>query len=94
VYTVLNGLVGIVFYVSGGRIEPRDYDLKEYWTWKAIGRPPWFIRAIQKRLRGRNQESRATTGQDEHDDTDGTFSVIRFKTISHDYSTVQGETKM
>ncbi|KND88521.1 putative xanthine/uracil permease [Tolypocladium ophioglossoides CBS 100239] len=51
VYAVLNGLVGLVVYVSGGRIEPREYDLKEYWTWKGTGHAPWFVREIQARRR-------------------------------------------
>jgi AGZA family xanthine/uracil permease-like MFS transporter len=49
VYAVLNGAIGLVVILSGGRIEPREYDLKEYWTWKGSGRPPWFIRAIKSR---------------------------------------------
>ncbi|PNY24451.1 Xanthine/uracil/vitamin C permease [Tolypocladium capitatum] len=52
VYAVLNGLVGLVVYVSGGRIEPREYDLKEYWTWKGTGQAPWFVREIQARRKG------------------------------------------
>jgi AGZA family xanthine/uracil permease-like MFS transporter len=49
VYTVLNGLVGFVVFASRGYIEPREYDLKEYWTWKGSGRRPWFVRAIRRR---------------------------------------------
>lgn len=49
VYTVLNGLIGLTVLVSGGRLEPREYDLKEYWTWKNIGQPPWYVRAIRRR---------------------------------------------
>ncbi|KAH7152902.1 permease family-domain-containing protein [Dactylonectria macrodidyma] len=60
VYAVLNSLIGLAVLVSGGRLEPREYDLKEYWTWKGSGRPPWFIRAMK---RGR----RATLdAEDEH----------------------------
>jgi adenine/guanine/hypoxanthine permease len=47
IYTVLNGLIGFVVFASRGYIEPREYDLKEYWTWKGTGRPPWFVRAIR-----------------------------------------------
>jgi len=36
-------------WVSGGRIEPREYDLKEYWTWKGPGKKPWFARVMQKK---------------------------------------------
>lgn len=48
-YAVLNGLIGAVVWISGGRYEPREYDLKEYWTWKGTGQPPWFVRAIRQR---------------------------------------------
>ncbi|ATY58459.1 purine transporter [Cordyceps militaris] len=51
VYTTLNGLIGAVVYISGGRLEPREYELKEYWSWKGSGQPPWFVRAVQKRRR-------------------------------------------
>ncbi len=49
VYTMLNGLIGIVVYISGGKWEPREYDLKEYWSWKGAGQPPWFVRAVRQR---------------------------------------------
>ncbi|KAF4964825.1 hypothetical protein FSARC_7287 [Fusarium sarcochroum] len=59
VYAVLNGLVGIVVFASGGYLEPREYDLKEYWTWKGSGRAPWFVRAIRRR---------GNSGHDDDDD--------------------------
>lgn len=62
VYTVLNGLVGLVVFISGGHIEPREYDLKEYWTWKGSGRPPWFVRAIR---RSRNGDTSADVDDDD-----------------------------
>ncbi|KAM5357130.1 hypothetical protein ACJZ2D_016583 [Fusarium nematophilum] len=46
-YATINGLVAITVRISGHRIEPREYDLKEYWTWKAPGRKPWFVRALR-----------------------------------------------
>ena len=49
IYTVLNGLIGLVVYISGGYLEPREYDLKEYWTWKGTGKAPWFVRACRRR---------------------------------------------
>ncbi|CAM1510232.1 Fc.00g005670.m01.CDS01 [Cosmosporella sp. VM-42] len=49
IYTVLNGLIGLVVYLSGGHLEPREYDLKEYWTWKGTGKAPWFVRACRRR---------------------------------------------
>ncbi|KAI1012405.1 hypothetical protein LB504_012803 [Fusarium proliferatum] len=62
VYAVLNGLVGLVVWVTRGYVEPREYDLKEYWTWKGSGRAPWFIRAIRH---GRN------TGEENDEDQPG-----------------------
>ncbi|UPL02661.1 hypothetical protein LCI18_013595 [Fusarium solani-melongenae] len=50
VYTVLNGLIALVVWLSRGQLEPREYDLKEYWTWKGSGRAPWFVRAIRRRV--------------------------------------------
>jgi AGZA family xanthine/uracil permease-like MFS transporter len=48
-------LIGATVWVSRGRLEPRDYDLKEYWTWKGPGQPPWFVRAMNRR-RARGQD--------------------------------------
>ncbi|KAG6025529.1 hypothetical protein E4U40_002639 [Claviceps sp. LM458 group G5] len=86
VYTVLNGLVGILVYVSGGRFEPREYDLKEYWTWKGTGRRPWFVRAIRAKRSDRHVDHVA---EDSDDRGNGNDSVLmtRVKTISNDYST-------
>ncbi|KAF6842532.1 permease [Colletotrichum musicola] len=47
VYTVLNGLIALTVWLSGGRLEPREYDLKEYWSWKGSGKKPWFVRAVR-----------------------------------------------
>ena len=47
-YTVLNTMIWLVMWVSGGRIEPREYDLKEYWTWRPAGEKPWLIRTFTK----------------------------------------------
>ncbi|OAQ68331.1 nucleoside transporter [Pochonia chlamydosporia 170] len=93
VYAVLNGLVGLILYVSGGRIEPREYDLKEYWTWKGIGRPPWFVRAMQRRRGDTNEDSNTTSDRDTNDDMDRLSSMTRIKTISNDYSTTNEERK-
>ncbi|KAG8420331.1 hypothetical protein J3459_011176 [Metarhizium acridum] len=94
VYTILNGLVGIVVYVSGGRIEPREYDLKEYWTWKGIGRPPWFVRVLKHRCRDQNEGRNTTSGGNGAEDMDGSSSMTRVKTISNDYSTANDEAKV
>ncbi|KAF5614451.1 MFS AGZA xanthine uracil permease [Fusarium sp. NRRL 25303] len=39
-YTVLNLMISLTVRISGGRLEPDNYDMKEYWTWKAPGRKP------------------------------------------------------
>lgn len=57
IYTVLNGLIGLVVCLSGGYLEPREYDLKEYWTWKGSGKPTWFVRAMRRRRNRRNQQN-------------------------------------
>ncbi|KAG7118202.1 hypothetical protein HYQ44_005345 [Verticillium longisporum] len=51
VYAVLNGLIALTVYISGRRLEPRDYDSKEYWSWKGygMGKPPWFVRAVRSK---------------------------------------------
>lgn len=43
--------------LSAGYFEPREYDLKEYWTWKGSGRPPWFVRALRKRRNRKGPEA-------------------------------------
>ncbi|KAF5681866.1 MFS AGZA xanthine uracil permease [Fusarium denticulatum] len=40
-YTALNLMISLTVRLSGGRLEPDNYDMKEYWTWKAPGRKPW-----------------------------------------------------
>ncbi|KAK4082178.1 uncharacterized protein Triagg1_1990 [Trichoderma aggressivum f. europaeum] len=73
VYTILNGLIGLVVFLSGNRIEPREYDLKEYWTWRGSGRAPWFVRAMR---RGKSHGP-PPSGDDHnnHSDTTATSSV-------------------
>ena len=53
IYAAINTCISIAVWVSRGRIEPREYDLKEYWPWKAPGQQPWVVRAINKRRAGR-----------------------------------------
>ncbi|RFU76947.1 mfs transporter, agza family, xanthine uracil permease [Trichoderma arundinaceum] len=64
VYTTLNSLIGLVVFLTNNRIEPREYDLKEYWTWKGSGRAPWFVRAMRKD----NHRASPSSG-DSHDNT-------------------------
>ncbi|KAK2592920.1 hypothetical protein QQS21_009365 [Conoideocrella luteorostrata] len=91
VYTVLNGLVAIVVFLSRGRLEPREYDLKEYWTWKGSGRPPWFLRAMKSRRQSVDEITSASSDRDDdHDNGDDSILMARVKTISNDYSTTNG----
>jgi len=48
-YIVINTLVWIIEKVSGGRIVPKDKDLKDHWTYKIEGGllPPWVKRAAK-----------------------------------------------
>ncbi|KAM0326910.1 hypothetical protein ACHAPQ_007559 [Fusarium lateritium] len=46
-YTAINVLISLTVRLSGGRIEPENYDMKEYWTWKAPGRKPWYVRVFR-----------------------------------------------
>lgn len=67
IYTVLNGLIGLVVLASGGRVEPHEYDLKEYWSWKGPARAPWFVRAIRKR---REKKGNRLDDDNVYDDAD------------------------
>ncbi len=73
---MLNGLIAIVVWASGGRLEPREYDLKEYWTWKGQGRLPWFVRAIQGRGRWWKHDDRKQ-GVNLSDGNDSSFEHSR-----------------
>lgn len=86
VYAVLNGLIGIVVYVSGGRVEPAEYDLKEYWTWKTAGRAPWFIRCAQGNNGGESNRDVPDTAHDNVLDSQGSILGARAKCPSKDYS--------
>ncbi|KAM0460572.1 hypothetical protein ACHAPV_004847 [Trichoderma viride] len=45
-YIIINSTVGLLRYVSGGRIVPPNHDEKEPWTWRIPGGffPPWLVR--------------------------------------------------
>ncbi|KAK4127465.1 hypothetical protein N657DRAFT_661582 [Parathielavia appendiculata] len=45
-YTVINCAIWVVVKVSGERIIPQHYDLKEYWSWRPPGDKPWIVRAV------------------------------------------------
>ena len=64
VYIVLNSLIWAVMRVTGGSVEPREYDLKEYWTWKPAGKKPAAFRLFTRDSYWGDKESL-------HEDDDG-----------------------
>ncbi|CAG2010027.1 unnamed protein product [Fusarium graminearum] len=46
-YATINILVTLTVRISGGILEPENYDFKEYWTWKAPRSKPWYIRMFR-----------------------------------------------
>ncbi|KJR80423.1 MFS transporter, AGZA family, xanthine/uracil permease [Sporothrix schenckii 1099-18] len=48
VYVTLNSLIWVVMRATGGTVEPREYDLKEYWTWKPAGMKPAVFRLFTR----------------------------------------------
>ncbi|KAF4980625.1 hypothetical protein FDECE_17841 [Fusarium decemcellulare] len=87
VYTVLNGLIGILVFISGGYLEPREYDLKEYWTWKGSGRAPWFVRAMR---RGRNSADDDDDEDDHRNSTDLAMGHVNYNTRCDNSTTTGG----
>ncbi|KAL6862319.1 permease [Trichoderma novae-zelandiae] len=65
VYTTLNTLIALVVFFSNHRFEPREYDLKEYWTWRGSGRAPWFVRAMRRN----RHESPSSSDNHNHSNT-------------------------
>ncbi|KAK3327979.1 hypothetical protein B0T19DRAFT_179314 [Cercophora scortea] len=47
-YILLNTMIWVVVKLSGETITPKDYEQKEYWTWKPPGEKPWIIRVFSK----------------------------------------------
>ncbi|EHK22756.1 uncharacterized protein TRIVIDRAFT_53960 [Trichoderma virens Gv29-8] len=48
-YIIINSTVGLLRFVSRGRIVPPNHDEKEPWTWRIPGGffPPWLVRLFQ-----------------------------------------------
>ncbi|KAL6690725.1 permease family domain-containing protein [Trichoderma pleuroticola] len=48
-YIIINSIVGLLRFVSRGRIVPPNHDEKEPWTWRIPGGffPPWLVRLFQ-----------------------------------------------
>jgi len=50
-------MIGFTMWVSRGSLVPKDYDQKEYWTWKPAGEKPVILRIFSRRRRwGDGQE--------------------------------------
>ena len=63
---------------SGGRLEPREYDLKEYWTWKGQGQSPWFVRAIKNGgCFWKDEEAASKQGLNLGEENDSSFNHSR-----------------
>lgn len=45
-YTFINGAIWATVKISGDRITPENYHLKECWTWRPPGEKPWLVRAV------------------------------------------------
>ncbi|KAH6887081.1 permease [Thelonectria olida] len=60
-YAVLNGLIAITVRLSGGRIEPSEYDFKEHWSWKGSGKKPWFVRALRGQASRHKVDDKSST---------------------------------
>jgi adenine/guanine/hypoxanthine permease len=65
-YTAINLMIALTVRLSDGRLEPDNYDMKEYWTWKAPGRKPWFVRAFR---------NATYSAQDVHESSPQTFNT-------------------
>jgi AGZA family xanthine/uracil permease-like MFS transporter len=45
-YTAINGAIWATVKISGDRLLPENYHLKECWTWRPPGEKPWLVRTI------------------------------------------------
>lgn len=62
-YAVLNLMIWIVIKTSRGTVAPKDYEQKEYWTWKPAGEKPWIVRIFSKtRVWDDDRELKQDTG--------------------------------
>ena len=44
-------MIGLVTWLSRGSLRPKDYEQKEYWTWRPAGEKPIIIRFFSRRGR-------------------------------------------
>ncbi|KAJ0117706.1 inner membrane protein yieg [Diaporthe amygdali] len=65
VYTALNSMIWAVMTLSRGSLEPKDYQYKEYWTWKPAGEKPWIVRVFSKGKFWEDERRRQHRAEDE-----------------------------
>lgn len=41
-------MIWAVMAISRGALEPKDYQFRDYWTWKPAGEKPWIVRVFSK----------------------------------------------
>ncbi|OIW29831.1 hypothetical protein CONLIGDRAFT_575771 [Coniochaeta ligniaria NRRL 30616] len=68
-YTGLNLMIGFVMWISRGSLIPKDYDQKEYWTWRPAGEKPILLRIFSRRQRWGDSEE--DSNKDSHLSMDG-----------------------
>jgi AGZA family xanthine/uracil permease-like MFS transporter len=61
-------MIGFVMWISRGSLRPKDYDNKEYWTWRPAGEKPLMIRLFSRRSRW---EDKRDGNKDVHLSMDG-----------------------
>lgn len=64
-------MIWAVMAVSRGALEPKDYQYREYWTWKPAGEKPWIVRVFSKgRFWEDERKRRRSSGQESVKDHD------------------------
>lgn len=58
-------MIWAVMTLSRGGLEPKDYQYKEYWTWKPAGEKPWIVRVFSKRKFWEDERKRQSRSEDE-----------------------------
>lgn len=82
-YIVINTIAWVLIKISGGKIQPKDYNLKDPWTYKIEGGilPPWVTRLAK----GKKDFWRAEEHDEEHTPgrtVDGMDNVISVGKLS------------
>lgn len=93
VYTALNGMIWAVMILSRGGLEPKDYQYREYWTWKPAGEKPWIVRVFSKgkfwedeRKRRRESEPESVKHVDEFTISDVDLDSMRSSHVATSFA--------